>query len=193
MSHPYTWATSVPDLASERLLLRPLHDDDAPALFEVFSDPEVMRYWSSGPHKTHEDTRALIHRIRDGFARHTVFQWCVARRGDDLAIGTVTLLRFDVDHKRCEVGYVIGRAHWGQGLAREAVSRLTDFAFDELHLHRLEADVDPRNVRSIALLERLGWTREGLLRERYHVHGEVQDTAFLGLLRREWKPPTPAR
>lgn len=187
MSHPYTWATSVPDLASERLLLRPLHDDDAPALFEVFSDPEVMRYWSSGPHKTHEDTRALIHRIRDGFARRAVFQWGVARRTDDLAIGTVTLLRFDVDHKRCEVGYVIGRTHWGQGLAREAVSRLTDFAFDELHLHRLEADVDPRNVRSIGLLERLGWTREGLLRERYHVHGELQDTAFLGLLRREWR------
>lgn len=182
----WVWPSSLPTLLAERLTLRPTEEADTPALFEVFSDPEVMRYWSSGPHRSHEDTRALIHRIRDGFERKTVFQWAVARRSDDRAIGTATLLRFDLDHKRCEVGYVLGRAHWGQGLAREAVARLTDFAFDEIHLHRLEADVDPRNARSVALLERLGWTREGLLRERYHVQGELQDTVFLGLLKREW-------
>ena len=60
------------------------------------------------------------------------------------------------------------------------------FAFEELGLHRVEADVDPRNARSLRLLERLGFQQEGLLRERYHVSGEIQDAALLGLLRTDW-------
>jgi RimJ/RimL family protein N-acetyltransferase len=70
---------------------------------------------------------------------------------------------------------------------RAALERLLDFAFGELGLRRLEADVDPNNVRSIASLERLGFRREGYLRERWFVGGQVEDALFYGLLRREWE------
>jgi RimJ/RimL family protein N-acetyltransferase len=70
---------------------------------------------------------------------------------------------------------------------RSALERLLDFAFHELGLRRIEADVDPNNARSIATLERLGFRREGYLRERWFVGGEVQDALFYGLLRREWE------
>jgi ribosomal-protein-alanine N-acetyltransferase len=70
----------------------------------------------------------------------------------------------------------------------EALSALLDYAFTELDLNRIEADTDPRNARSTRLLERLGFSKEGLFRERCIVDGEVSDSAMYGLLRREWRP-----
>jgi RimJ/RimL family protein N-acetyltransferase len=96
------------------------------------------------------------------------------------------LFAIDETHKRTEIGYVIGRDHWQQGFATEIVPRVIDFAFDELGLHRIEADIDPRNTGSIRIVERLGFRREGLLRERYHVNGEKQDSALFGLLKPDW-------
>ena len=75
---------------------------------------------------------------------------------------------------------------WGRGLGAGAVALLAGFAFDVLGLRRLEADVDPRNTASLRLLERLGFVREGHLRERWILGGEIQDAVFYGLLRREW-------
>jgi RimJ/RimL family protein N-acetyltransferase len=69
----------------------------------------------------------------------------------------------------------------------EALSALLDYAFGPMQLRRLEADIDPRNARSMRLVDRLGFRQEGLLRERWNVAGEIQDTAFHGLLAREWQ------
>ena len=85
-----------------------------------------------------------------------------------------------------EVGFALGRSAWGHGLATGALEVLINFAFDALDLHRLEADVDPENESSLRVLERQGFRREGYLRERWHHLGEIRDTVFLGLLRREW-------
>ncbi len=71
----------------------------------------------------------------------------------------------------------------------EALRGLLAYGFTELNLNRVEADIDPRNHASARSLERLGFTREGLLRERWIVDGEVSDTALYGLLRREWMKP----
>jgi RimJ/RimL family protein N-acetyltransferase len=75
----------------------------------------------------------------------------------------------------------------------EALHALLGFAFDVLDLHRIEADVDPRNVPSIRTLERLGFQREGYLRERWQVNGEIQDALFYGLLRPDWETAIPGR
>ncbi len=76
---------------------------------------------------------------------------------------------------------------WGQGYMNEALSGLIDYAFAELNLNRIEADIDPRNESSRRVLERLKFVREGYLRERWIVGEEVSDTALYGLLQREWK------
>ena len=74
----------------------------------------------------------------------------------------------------------------------EALVLLLDFAFGELRLRRIEADVDPLNAASVRTLERLGFQREGLLRERWFVGGVPQDSYFYGLLQREWDAVRPA-
>ena len=130
--------------------------------------------------------------IAAGNENDTMFKWGLALRDSNLLIGTTTLFNFNLDNGRAEIGYAMGRAHWGKGYMHEALQALVSHAFEVMQLRRLEADVDPRNAASIRTLERLGFQREGFLRERWHVNGEIQDAFFYGLLRREWgasKPP----
>ena len=101
-------------------------------------------------------------------------------------IGTSTLYAIDRKNGRAEIGFILRASCHGRGYAREAVAAVIDHAFRSLGLRRIEADVDPRNETSIRLLEGLGFVREGVLRERWCVDGEITDTLLLGLLRREW-------
>ena len=188
----FTW-DRLPVIDAGRVRLRPLTDGDVPALFDVFGDPEVMRYWSSPPIADIDGAHALLADIHRHFEAKTLFQWGVARLEDDLVIGTTTIFHIDKDHRRAEIGFALGRRHWGKHYATDAVTALIRFAFAELDLHRLEADPDPQNAASIAVLTKQGFEREGLLRERYFLNGEPQDAEYYGLLRREWPPPAPDR
>jgi RimJ/RimL family protein N-acetyltransferase len=173
-------------LRAAGLELRALTTADVPALFEIFGDPEVVRYWSVGPLESLAAAATLLHVIEAGFAERELFQWGITEPDTGQVIGTCTLHRIELAHRRCEIGFALRRDRWGQGRASAAVSAVLGFAFDTLGCHRVEADADPRNARSLALLERLGFEREGLLKERYHVAGEIQDALLLGLLRSRW-------
>lgn len=183
--------TALPILDTPRLRLRHLTAADVPALFTIFSDPAVMRYWSSAPLADEAAAAGLLAEIEAGFRTRTLLQWGVAHRTDNHVIGTCTLYHFDIQNQRAELGYALARAHWGQGLMHEAQTALLSFAFAPaaaggLNLHRLEADIDPRNEASRRSLARLGFREEGYLRERWIVAGEVCDSVVLGLLGREW-------
>ena len=108
-------------------------------------------------------------------------------------VGMCTLYAFMNQCRRAEIGYAMSSVYWGCGYMHEALLRLLDYGFAELDLHRVEADVDPRNMASARSLERLGFLKEGHMRERWIVDGEVSDTSFYGLLRSDWrtreKPP----
>lgn len=175
----------LPTITTPRLRLRWLTADDVPALFAIFSDPEVTAYWSSPPLEDEKAAARLLAEIHQFFAAKTLFQWGIARREDGAVIGTCTLSSLNAEHKRAELGYAIARAHWGNGYGSEAADAVIRYAFDTLDLHRLEADVDPRNHASIRCLERLGFRKEGYARERYHLYGTVHDAVLYGLLRRE--------
>jgi RimJ/RimL family protein N-acetyltransferase len=179
-------ATTLPTLETPRLRLRWMTEADVPALFELFSDPEVTRYWSWSAYTEGAQAEKLLRDIHKCFAERSLFQWGFARREDDRVVGTCTLSELSGQHRRAVLGYALNRAHWGQGYACEAVNRVVEFGFSALELHRLEADVDPRNAGSIKVLEGLGFQREGYQRERYFLNGEVQDAVLYGLLRREW-------
>jgi len=177
----------LPTINANRVSLRPITERDIDSLYNIFSDPEVMRYWSSPPIEDREAARRLLSDIQDMFQRRLYFQWGIARRTDDALIGTSTLFHVESNNHRAEIGYALCRAEWGRGYMQEALRALIGYAFSELRLHRIEADVDPRNMASIRTLERLGFEKEGYLRERWMVNGEVQDALFYGLLRREWE------
>ena len=173
-------------LETPRLRLRALTEGDVPALFTIYQDPEAMRYWSHPAMTDIAEAQALLKDIQNQADPQNLFEWGIARREDDLVIGTCTLHRIDRQHRRAELGYILRRDHWGRGLAGEALNALLNHAFGAMDLHRLEADIDPRNTSSIRSVERLGFKLEGRLRERYFLAGEIQDSLIYGLLAAEW-------
>lgn len=178
---------TLPPLPTARLVLRHLTPADVPALFDLFSHPEVVRYWSSPALPDEAAARGLLNEIHDFARQGTLLQWGVARRDDDAVVGTCTLASVDPTHRRAELGFALSRPYWGHGYALEALTRLLDHAFGARHLNRLEADVDPRNTASLRTLTGLGFKQEGYLRERWRMHGEVQDSVLLGLLAGDWR------
>lgn len=177
----------LPTLTAQRVKLRWVTERDIESLFAVFSNPTVMRYWSHAPMAEIGQVKALLADIHECFRSQRLFQWGVTRIEDDRVIGTCTLFAINSEHGRAEIGYALGHEHWGHGYMHEALTALLDFAFGTLGLRRLEADVDPRNESSLRALERLGFRREGLLRERWNVQGELQDAVLLALLKRDWR------
>lgn len=179
-------AGRLPTIEGDRVRLRRLEPRDVADLLALFGDLEVVR-WTSVPLLTDErDASALLAGIEQGFAERTLFQWGVARREDDRAIGTFTLAELDARHGTATVGYAFGRSSWGLGYLRETLPLGLRFAFETLGLRRIGADSDPRNAASMRALEREGFRREGYRRGAYRQYGEVQDAVLYGLLREEW-------
>ena len=178
----------LPTIDTPRVRMRWLEDSDVDALFDVFSDSRSMRFWSSPALIERSQAVDLLARIQEGFRARTLFQWGIERKDDSRIVGTTTLFHLDAGNARAEIGYYLGSAYWGNGYMQEALTALLNFSFGELKLRRIEADVDPRNAASLKSLDRLGFKQEGLLRERWNVAGEIQDTVFFGLLAHEWRP-----
>src|SRR5215203_2968714 len=179
-------AKTLPVITTPRLVLRWISEDDIDAVYDIFSDPQVMRYWSTGPLSNREAAARMQREIAEGNLNDTMMKWGLALRESNTLMGTTTLFNLNRDNGRAEIGYALSRSIWGKGYMNEALQALLKHAFEVLEMRRLEADVDPRNTASIRTLERLGFQREGFLRERWHVEGEIQDALFYGLLRREW-------
>jgi RimJ/RimL family protein N-acetyltransferase len=155
----------------------------------VHGNAEAMRYWSTPPWPDAAPATALLERDPAEFGRGEAIRWAIRRAGDPVLIGTATLFRFSAQNLRAETGYILGRAHWGHGYMGEAMDAILDYAFGPMGLSRIEADTDPRNAASIRMLERLGFVREGLLRQRWIVGDEVCDSVLLGLLKGERRRP----
>ena len=175
-------------LRTARLELRPLQEADVASLYEMHRDSKAMRYWDAPIWKDDARGRAMVARDLALTTRDYLRLGIEPVAGGTL-LGTCALWAINAQSRRAEIGYMLDPRAWGQGYMHEALSALLNYAFTDLDLNRVEADSDPRNDRSTRLLERLGFTKEGLFRERCIVDGEVSDSAMYGLLRREWMRP----
>lgn len=180
----------LPVLAAQRVSLRGLEMSDVPDLFAVFSNAAVMRYWSSPAWLDESAGVKLVNDGRRGFEEKSLYLWGVADQQNQI-VGTCALNRIDSQNQRAEIGFILRQDLWGQGLMSEALHSLLQFAFDDMQLIRIEADVDPRNDASIGLLKRFEFQQEGYLRQRWIVGGEICDTALFGLLRTDWTATRP--
>jgi RimJ/RimL family protein N-acetyltransferase len=176
----------LPTLDAGLVRLRWLTVSDVPALFTIFGDPEVTRYWGHDALPNLAAAETLLADIHHQFHLRSLFQWGVEAVESGELVGTCTLATLHRSHRHAELGFALGKAFWGRGYMRAALPVLLRFAFERLGLHRVMADTDPRNTRSIRMLEWLGFRREGYLREHYCCGGEMQDAVVYGLLRSEF-------
>ena len=176
-------------IESRRLLLRLAQREDLAALMAVNGDPLVTDFL---PYKTWAslaDADAWFERMQTMQSGGTALQFVIFDKASQRAIGTCLLFRHEEGSQRAELGYVLGRAFWRQGLMAEALHALLSAAFTKMALRRIEAEVDPVNTASTRLLEAIGFVREGLLRQRWVSKGAPpHDVAVFGLLASDYKP-----
>ena len=164
-----------------------MRDSDAEALFGIYSDPNVTRFLGR-PVWTSVDQG--LKRIRESvelWEKNRNLRLGVALKESDKIIGECCLFNASEKDRRVEIGYVLAYDAWGKGYMNEALVALVNYAFTEMNFHRIEAEIDPSNLASAKALERLGFQKEGHLRERWIADGEVSDSGLYGLLEGDWK------
>jgi RimJ/RimL family protein N-acetyltransferase len=163
MKPPTTFETA-------RLRLRRPVMEDAAAIFATYAqDPAVTRYLTWRPHTSIDDTREFLRRCAVGWEQEGPFPWAITLRDGDRLLGMMDLR--PAGH-RVELGYVLGRAHWGRGVMTEAVQAVTEWALAQPEVYRVWAVCDVDNHASARVLEKVGMQREGMLR-RWSAHPNV--------------------
>lgn len=171
-----------PQLQTNRLFLRQITPADAPALFHLRSNPQVMQYLDRPPAKTVDDALALIQLITDMLQQNEAITWGLFPKEGSPLSGTIGFWRIAKEHYRAEIGYLLHPSLQGKGLMQEAMNTVLAYGFSALQLHSVEANVNPDNTASIRLLERSGFVREAYFRESYFYNGRFLDSAVYSLL-----------
>ncbi|GLW16653.1 N-acetyltransferase [Streptomyces sp. NBRC 13847] len=183
---PYT-----PDypIRTARLDLRPVTHDDLAAIHAYQRLPEVCRYLYWGPFDEAGSRASVAAKAARTTLRASgdVLQFAVVVRASGVLVGDVTFVWKSREHRQGGIGYVFHPDHAGRGYATEASRALLRLGFEELGLHRVQAELDGRNTASARVLERLGMRREGHLRENEFLDGEWADEVVYAMLAREWR------
>ncbi|WP_254185305.1 GNAT family N-acetyltransferase [Nocardioides panacis] len=182
----------TPTLHTDRLRLRPFTTEDADALFALHSSASVLRYWNSPPWTEPARADRFLVACRQMAEDGSGARLALDRVSDATFLGWCSLTRWNPDYHSAAMGYCLEEAAWGHGYATEAARAVLQWAFDTLDLNRVQAEADTRNAASARVLEKLGFVREGTLREDCVVNGDVSDSWVYGLLRRQWQPSSGA-
>ncbi|MDR2274748.1 MAG: GNAT family N-acetyltransferase [Sphingobacterium sp.] len=185
---------TFPILSSERLYLRPIQDSDATALFSYFSKEEVTLYFDLPTFQHINEAYALIKTWQDNFIKKEAIRWAICLKDNpDQLIGSCGFHNFSTEHFRAEIGYELHPDFWQQGLMTEAISTIISFGFENYKLNRIEAFIDPDNLASRRLLEKMTLTSEGILHDYFFEKGRFVDGEIFALLKRNYIQPTFSR
>jgi len=178
---------NLPEIRTERLLLRELNPGLADWLFYQASAGERQRFFGC---TSTEALHAQLRRFRDSLvhnARFSFRHWLLVRADEGTVIGDAGYHTWHIQHARAELGYGLRSEEWsGRGLMGEALERILQLGFGEMNLYRVEAFVSPYNRPSLAILNRLGFEREGCLRGHFRANGRQNDALCYALLRPQW-------
>jgi ribosomal-protein-alanine N-acetyltransferase len=178
-------SSEFPTLETERLLLRPLTNVDLEFVFQHFSDPDVNRYLlDEEPITMREQAQDIIdfYALPEG---KPYKRWVIVNKTDLRAMGTCGYHQWQKVHHRAEIGYDLEKASWKQGIMTEALQAMLQYGFEHMALNRIEALVYLENDASVRLLERLGFQKEGLLRQYFRRNDTYYDHLLLSLLKTE--------
>jgi len=171
----------TPTLTTPHLILRPASPADIPFILKLFGRPETNQYSEYENIATFEQARKMYELYLTPSAP-TQFRLVAELAEKREPVGTIGLYHYSEANRRAEMGYDLLREYWGRGLMAEAVSEVLRYVFEDLKLNRIEATTDTENAASIRVLERAGFIREGLFRERFFYKGGFHDEFFFSLL-----------
>jgi ribosomal-protein-alanine N-acetyltransferase len=174
-----------PEIYTERLFLRKISLKDAETLFQYWSDPEVTKYLNVATFTNIKQAFNLIQLLNSIYNKKEGIRWAIVIRKTSEVIGTCGYNSWIKKSSRGEIGYELGRKYWGNGYATEAVNEIIKYGFKTMHLNRIEAFTVPEAFSSINLLEKLGFKKEGLLREYGYWNKKYWDENIYSLLKKD--------
>lgn len=175
-----------PEIETSRLVLKEIIESDDKDIFEIFSDDEVMKYYDIEPLKALEEAKELIQQLDRRIKNKKGIRWGIHLKDNYKLIGTCGYQSLSTQSFRAEIGYELSKEYWGQGLMQEALQSIIDFGINDLSLNRIQALVEPENIKSINLLRKIGFNEEGTLYEYEFYKGKFKDLAMLSLLKVEY-------
>lgn len=183
----YDFTDLTKSFETERLILRVLKEADIDFIYRQFSDLDMCKYFNVPPCYSIEQAQEIINCYKNP-GKEPQHRWLMVRKSDNVPIGTLGYHCYDNRFNKVEIGYDVWKEFWRQGYASEALPVLLYLCFDHLDVNRLYATLDPENVPSKKLLERYGFSFEGILRETEKVGDRYIDLMYMSLLKKEfWK------
>ncbi|MFD2246573.1 GNAT family N-acetyltransferase [Pontibacter ruber] len=175
-----------PDLVTERLILCLIKPSDAEFILQGLSDKRVTEYYA-----VHFDTLEAVQEQMQFYdsliQNNTGAWWAFSLKGSNQLIGACGLSSLEAEHQKAEIGFWLLPDYWGKGYVPEAARAVLKYSFEQLALNRIEAIVEGGNDQSEKVLQKLGFIREGRLREREIKHGRFIDLIYYSLLKTEWQ------
>ena len=172
-----------PNLIGEKIQLSSFGPEDVDGYFNMRSDVEFMKYLGMDPMKKKSEARDRVSSMIESFKRGEGLSWKISEKDSDEVIGYIGFWRIDFKHYRGELGFGLHADYRRRGYMLEALELAIDYGFQSMNFHSMMADVDPRNVPSVKLLNKVGFREEGHLRENYFYNGEFFDSVYFGLLK----------
>ncbi len=173
-----------PVIETERLILRKPVPEDIPAWFKMRSNEENMRYIGRKPATAIEEVKALYDLVVQDIEANKHIGWVVAEKSNASGfVGMIGFHRIKPEHHRAEVGYMIEKEYQGKGYGKEAVKAIIEYAFKEMNIHSIEADIDKDNIASERLLLSIGFVKEGYFKESFYFEGTFIDSVIYSLVK----------
>ena len=187
VSELYLHFEPFPVLTTERLVLRSFIPKDAQSLLDMRTNDRVMKYLGRDKMKNIAEANTFIQKVTKDANENKTIEWAITLKAEDKLIGKLGFWRIVTQHRRAEIGYNLMPEYFGKGIMSEAVSAVLKYGFQVMKLHSVEANLDPDNLKSVQLLNRNGFVKEGHFKESYFYNGIFSDTGSYGLLHSEWK------
>jgi len=173
----------LPNLETNRLILRKITLRDARDIFDYAKDPSVSRYTLWYPHKSLSDTRQYIGFVKKNYRLRMPENWGIVYKADNRLIGTIGLFNLDPANKKAEIHYALSNKYSGRGIMSEAVSKVIQFGFNKLHLNRIEARCMLMNMASERVMQKCGMQYEGIMRKGLFSKGKFVDLKMYAILK----------
>lgn len=175
--------TPFPVIETERLVMRNLSHNDVDEVLAIRGNETTMQYIPRPIARTKEDALAVIDMITGFTSRNERINWGITEKGNDKLIGIIGYVNFKPESHRAEVGYVLHHEYQRRGITHEALQAVTDYGFNTLQLHSLEAIIRTDNIASIQLVEKAGFVREAHFRDYIFHNGRYWDEYVYSLIR----------
>lgn len=173
-------------IETERLILRKFKIDDYQAMYNNWASDELVAKNVGWPkHENPMDTKNLVQMWINEYKEENIFNWIIDLKGQG-PIGSITVVRKDLNNRVCEIGYNIGRKYWNQGYATEAIKFVLDYLFKIDLFDTITAEFFEHNIASFRVLEKNGFSKEGILRNRYIMDGKKINLVSMSLLKEEY-------